>query len=900
MFLRIRYVIVSGIFALLPLATNAQSLGQDSSALQRGSGGISQGQSSLVPSTSGAGSASPSTGVVSPSIGNASVQPRQRAGQTIDPRTGQPIDARTGQPIIDLRTGQPYQQEIQLPLERIEFQNFVVESTGRDLPIFGSELFKNVPSTFAPVDDIPVTSDYAIGPGDEILIRAWGQLNVDYSAVVERTGTISIPKVGTINVAGIKYQDLQAHLKTAIGRVFRNFDLTVSLGQLRAIQVFVVGQARRPGSYTVSSMSTLVNTVFAAGGPSAKGSMRAIQLKRGNKVVTELDLYDLLISGDKSKDAPLLPGDVIYVPPVGALVAISGSVNVPAIFELKKDGALGDLIAWAGGLASTASGQRATIERIDSRRTRKVDEFNLDATGTQARLRDGDLVTIYSVVPRFDNAVSLHGNVAQPGRFPWRQGMRVKDLIPQVEALISRDYWLRKNQTVGLDNSIEELLKRNQAAGVNISVTELLKKNQQTQQQEADATVAESMRRTQIAADVVTANADPLKKLQRQQELALLRNQTQAGTSQPGASQFGDSTTTLRRGGTSSLGIGQGDQASPQDKDKPRTKLADEIKRNLSEINWGYAVIERLNPKDLTTTLVPFNLGRAILESDPAHNILLQPGDVVTIFSIDDIQAPIANQTKYARLEGEFRNAGIYAVEPGESLRQLVSRVGGFSPNAYLFGAELTRESTRVFQQKQLDETINRLEREMQRSSISRSKNLTSAEEAAGLGPESAAQQGLIARLRQIKAQGRIVLELPSDFAAGLTDLPDLTLEDGDRFTVPSRPSMVGVVGAVYNESAFIYRQEKQLADYLRQAGGISKFGDKKDVYVLRADGTVLSKRQSDGLMSSFDSTRLMPGDTIVVPEAVDGITWTKVLKDWGQILYQFGLGAAAFKVLQQ
>jgi protein involved in polysaccharide export with SLBB domain len=866
MVLRLRYLIISLFLGMLslaaPLAAQAQGTGQDSFMSQRPSGTISQGQAVIVPP------AQTGTGIVSPTIGNTPLQRQQR--------TGQP-----GGQIMDPRTQQLLQPETQPPLERIEFQDFVAQSTGRDLPIFGSELFRNVPSTFAPVDNIPVTSDYVIGPGDEILIRAWGQLDVDYAALVDRTGTINIPKVGTINVAGIKYQDLQAHLKTAIGRVFRNFDLTVSLGQLRAIQVFVVGQARRPGSYTVSSMSTLVNAVFAAGGPSAKGSMRGIQLKRGNKVVTELDLYDLLISGDKSKDAPLLPGDVIYVPPVGALVAISGSVNIPAIFELKPttneprtttneqriaNNDLGALISWAGGLASTASGQKATVERIDNHRTRKVDEFNLDTAGRQTNLRNGDVVTIYAIEPRIDNAVTLRGNVAQPGRFPWRQGMRVKDLIPRVEALLSRHYWLRKNQTVGMDNTIAELLRRGQAAGVDIPVTDLLKKNQQSQQQETDSTVAESMRRNQIAAEVAAASAGAVKNL-------------------PAA--------------TVGLGVGQGSQAGLQD-ERTRAKLADEIKRNLSEVNWNYAVIERINPKDMGTTLVPFNLGKAILEGDPAQNVLLQAGDVVTIFSVDDIQAPIAKQTKYVRLDGEFINSGIYSVEPGETLRQLVARVGGLSPNAYLFGAEFTRESNRIYQQKKLEEAVNRLEREIQSASISRAKNVTTAEEAAGLTQDAQAQQALIAKLRQVKATGRIVLELPADDAVGLKDLPDLVLEDSDRFIVPSRPSTINVIGAVYNENAFVFRPEKRLTDYLRQAGGVSRTGDKADVYLLRVDGSVISKRQSGWLMGSFDGERLMPGDTIVVPEDFERTTWTKVLKDYGQILYQFGLGAAAIKVLKQ
>jgi len=858
----LRRLLISALLALLPLAAHAQGFAQDVFQPQRAAGGATATQPAQA-------------GVALPAIGNAAQQ-RQRTGrqadQVLDPRTGLPIDPRTQQII----------QDLQPPHERIEFQDFVAQSTGRDLPIFGAELFKNVPSTFAPVDNIPVTNDYLIGPGDEIMVRAWGQLDLDFSVVVDRTGAINIPKVGAINVAGIKYQDLQSYLKTAVGRVFRNFDLTVSLGQLRAIQVFVVGQARRPGSYTVGSMSTLVNAVFAAGGPSAKGSMRGIQLKRGNKVVTELDLYDLLISGDKSKDVSLLPGDVIYVPPVGALVAISGSVNVPAIFELKTatspggpalraptsndpgatNNDLGALISWAGGLASTASGQKATVERIENHRTRKVAEFKLDAAGMQANLRNGDVVTIYAIEQRIDNAVTLRGNVAQPARFPWREGMRVKDLIPRVDALISSHFWLRKNQTVGLENAVADVLRRNRAVGVDIPVTSLLKKNEQ---RGVDLTVAEVMQNTQRDADVATASAEAQKRI------------------------------TASKG----LGVGQGMQAGGQESTSG-IKRVDEIKRNLSEVNWDYAVIERMNPRDLSTTLLPFNLGKAILENDPAQNLLLQPGDVVTIFSVDDIQVPIAKQTKYVRLEGEFANPGVYRVEPGETLRQLVARVGGLSPNAYLFGAEFTRESNRIYQQKKLEEAVNRLEKEIQSAAISASKNVTTAEEAAGLTQNAQAQQGLIAKLRQIKATGRIVLELPADDAGSLKDLPDLALEDSDRFIVPSRPSTINVIGAVYNENAFVFRPEKRLTDYLRQAGGVSRTGDKADVYLLRVDGSVISKRQSGWLMGSFDGERLMPGDTIVVPEDFERTTWTKTLKYYGQILYQFGLGAAAIKVLKQ
>jgi len=247
------------------------------------------------------------------------------------------------------------------PEPDIEFQDFVSSTLGYRLPIFGQNLFHNIPSTFAPLDRVPVTPDYLIGPGDELLIRAWGQIDVNYRATVDRTGTIYLPKVGAISVAGVRYDQINAVVRAAVGRVFKNFDLSVTMGRLRSIQVFVVGQVRRPGSYTVSSLSTLVNALFSSGGPSKRGSMRNIELKRQGKTVTSFDLYDLLASGDKSHDVQLLPGDVIYVAPVGPLVALAGSVNVPAIYELKGQETFGDLLRYAGGMTTTAGGQHAFV-----------------------------------------------------------------------------------------------------------------------------------------------------------------------------------------------------------------------------------------------------------------------------------------------------------------------------------------------------------------------------------------------------------------------------------------------------------------------------------------------------------------------------------------------------------
>ena len=431
-----------------------------------------------------------------------------------------------------------------------------------------------------------------------------------------------------------------------------------------------------------------------------------------------------------------------------------------------------------------------------------MDEFSLDQAGLARAVKDGDLVSVLPISPKFDNAVTLRGNVAAPLRYPYREGMRITDLIPEKDALIVADYYTRKNLVT----------------------------------------------RTDLQGNLIT------------------RADTQ---------------------GENRLLTSQGEN-----------RLLNEIRRTSAEINWDYALIERLNPADLSPILLPFDLGKAVLERDPAQNLLLKPGDVVTVFGKSDIGVPLARRTNLIVLEDEFKHPGVYKAEPGETLRQLVVRTGGVTPNAYFFGAVLTRESTRIAQQKSLDEAINRLEADIQRSVLNKTQTGLDTDTAQSVAQQTAAQQSLLARLRQLKATGRIILKPPTD--AQLQDIPDLPLENGDRLQIPARSATVSVLGSVYNEGSFLYKPEQRVADYLTQAGGPVRSADTGAVYVLRADGSVISKRQSGWLMGSFDGERLMPGDAIVVPEDFERTTWTKELKDWSQILYQFGLGAAAIKVLQQ
>lgn len=680
------------------------------------------------------------------------------------------------------------------PVAPSQFQLFVKESTGRLLPMFGSELFASE-GTYAPDTAQPAPADYVLGPGDEVQVQVWGAIEFSGVFPLNRNGQIALPKVGPINLAGVSVRNLEGVLQAQLGRVFTNFSLSASMGRLRSIQIYVVGQAQRPGTLQVSSLSTLVSALFASGGPTATGSMRSIQLKRGGRVVTSLDLYDFVAKGDKSKDVPLQAGDVIVIPPAGPRVAVTGALDTAAIYELKPGAdALGDVLALGGGVPALANTGRALLERIDPGQTppRRVQDVALDAAGLRTPLRDGDVLTVLGISPAFGNAVTLQGTVAAPLRYSWFTGMKLLDLIPERDALITPDYYRRKNLLV-----------------------------QSTSTQDAGSNVANRSR-----------------------------------------------------------------------------NLADQI-------NWDYAVIERLNRDTLTTDLIPFNLGKLVLQRDVAQNLPLQPGDVVTILSDNDLRLPQSRQTRLVRVEGEVSAPGVYPALPGETLPQLLQRIGGLTPNAYLFGTELTRESVRSRQQENLDILIRRLEAQAQSQTGTLIANLRSdnAAQAQLLQQQQQAQlQSQIARLRAMRSNGRMALELDVK-GQDLSALPALPLEDGDRVIVPAVPGYVAAFGSVHNENVFIHKPGRTVGDIMRNAG-VTEDADPDHAFVLRADGTIVARRDRGGFFGSgFESMEMMPGDTLVVPAQLDRESRynfiTRALKDWTQIFSNLGLGVAAIKTIK-
>ena len=750
-----------------------------------------------------------------------------------------------------------------------EFQRFVDATTGRMLPIYGARLFAAQPASFGPIDQAPAPQDMVVGAGDELRIRVWGQVNFSANLRVSREGEIYLPKAGDVHVAGLAFSSVAAHLRKALEQVYRNFELSVDMGEIHSIQVYVTGQARQPGEYTVSALSTLVNAVFLSSGPSGAGSMRHVELKREGKVLADFDLYALLVKGDKTGDVQLQSGDVLYSPAAGPQVALVGSVRQEAIYELRGEQTIEELLEASGGRTAVAFGGRISVERIEDHAQRRAFELKTDAAGLATPLADGDIVRINPIASDYRETVTLRGSVANPGRFLWHVGMKLSDLMPDRDSLVSRDYWWRRTQ-LGLPApefvpSLDALAPQPQTGRFSTQQT-----GSSPMQQSGGLPVRQTGRLPNAVSN------------------ALLQQQSSNDYPSAAMRKLSDTRASAEAGTLGGIEVN-----NPMGRE---TSLL----RPAFETDWNYAVIERLDTATMATSLLPFDLGKLVLSHDASQDLELQPGDIVTVFSQDDIPQPMDRQTKYVRLEGEFAHAGVYSVLPGETLRSLVVRAGGLTDKAYLYGAEFTRKSTQVIEAQRLKEYADRLEHQLARSSIAMSNAASGASQESGQqGQIASVDRALIERLRQVQPTGRIVLDL-NPHSAGENQLPETQLEDGDQLLVPPVPATIQVIGAVLNQNAFLYRSGARVGQYLHMAGGPNRDADHGQIFVLRADGSVTGRSAGQSIFySGFQDARLYPGDTIVVPEKNVGPGAMREFLSWTQIFSQLALGAAAIDVIK-
>jgi protein involved in polysaccharide export with SLBB domain len=679
-----------------------------------------------------------------------------------------------------------------------EFQKFVADAIGKSLPLFGGGFFLNSSRNFSPAQNSPVPGDYVLGVGDEVVVKGWGGVEFDIRSTIDRNGFINIPTVGSIALAGVSANDAENVIKREIDRLYKGVKLNVGFGQLKAITVYVVGQANRPGSYVISSFSTLVNALFASGGPNANGSLRHIQVKRNGNLVGELDLYAFIAKGDKSGDIRLRDGDTIFIPAAFGFAAVTGKVNTPAVYELHsaKD-TIESILELAGGIPVVADPRRVFLERIDpyTNHPRTVEEFALNSSTAKKNIKTGDILDIKSITPDFSNAITLRGNVDQPLRVPYKPEMRIRDLIPSKEFLITRAAFARLNSKALQSDSLPSSDESN--------------------------------------------------------------------------------------------------------------SMVSQIGKSFDDINWDYASVERIDPLSLRSTLLTFNLGLALDAPDSSENLLLLPGDVVTVFSHNEIQLPLDKRQVFVRIEGEVKAPGVYQMSQSETLQDLIARAGGVTDNAYLFGTEFYRQEVRKAQELNLQKVAQKFEDQLRAEQIRSAANLSlnSGVDAqlALIKRQTDAKSGAeaVAKVKAIKPTGRIAFSLePSD--AKVSSLPRIKLENGDRLVVPNRSDFVNVFGAVNQESSFVWSKGSNVESYLKRSG-LSLDSDIENVFILRVDGTVFPVKY--GWLSGIENVQVMPGDTIVVPEKLDKqSTYTRVtssLKDWAQILSGFGLGAAAIKTLK-
>jgi protein involved in polysaccharide export with SLBB domain len=733
---------------------------------------------------------------------------------------------------------------------------------------FGYSLFAQPVSTFAPVTNVPVGDNYIIGPGDELVVLQWGRINQSLSLVVDRDGSVQVLQIGPIQVAGLSFAQAKKLIEDRLNRI-EGVTSNVTMGQLRTIQVFVVGQVNQPGTYTVSSLSHISNVLQQAGGISKVGSLRRIELKRNDQLIDVLDLYDLLLHGDSNHDIRLENNDVIFVPVIGKVAAVAGDVKAPAIYEISNGGAgtpsVTQVLNLAGGVTAFGYSEHVQVERVANHQRTVVLDVNLDQLRSRRfEIHDGDLIKVYAVLPEHFNVVTLTGNVHRPGEYQFYRAMHVSDLIRRGQGLLPHTYFSYA------------LIKRMSGPQKYIHYVPV---NLEAALAGGDDNPADLL--LQRRDELQVFNQDELRDLPQVTIVGEVRNPGDY----PLTEQMRLSDLIYQAGG-----------------------LKDDANRNRAEL-----ARTQVGPNSQTlhtymgVDLVP------VMSGDLNQDILLKNNDQVFIKMATDWHLPESVQ-----LVGRVARPGPYAIRPGERLSSVLLRCGGLLPDAFPQGMVLIRQSVQKLEQQRIDEAKTRLSQQLAQYSLTLSVATASNNNSSSSGGLGVATAGM-ATLQQLlsgasteQAEGRVVIHFSSlEQLAGSAE--DIVLDDQDSITIPKRPSSVAVLGQVNNPTAIVAQPGLTVADYLYRAGGATMNGDLDGIMVIKADGSVLTKEglkhgpreslfpllplTSGGIMART----LSAGDTIYVPDNLADIPKYLSLtekKDIAQIVASSAQGMAIVGIL--
>jgi protein involved in polysaccharide export with SLBB domain len=758
--------------------------------------------------------------------------------------------------------------------------------------------------------DMPAGPDYVLGPGDTLKIDLWGSVSQRLQRVVDREGRVSLPESGSVQVTGKTLGAVQELVQGVLRTQYRDVRADVSLSRIRTIRVWVVGDVAYPGAYDISALSTPLNAIFAAGGPSSRGSLRVVKQFRGKQLVQDVDLYDMILHGVRADISPLQSGDIIQAPPIGPQVTVEGMVRRPAIYELHGESNLAEALELAGGVMSTGTLRHIDVERVQAHDKKVMLSLDLPETNDQQanmaameafQVQDGDTIRISPILPYSYKTVYLDGHVFHPGKYPYTEGMKVTDLIksyvdmlpepsrrhaeiirlnppdyrPAVLAFNLEDAMSGKGTVPELKpfDTVRIFGRYDFEDPPEITVSGEIRDpgehltNGETHLRDAiylaggitpdakldDAQVYRKLPNGEVTIFSVNLGkalaGDPKDDLLLESRDRIIVHRDLTKLDPPSVTIQGE----VARPGKYPLGNNM--NASDL------VRLAGGFKRGAytASADLSRYVVE--NGKQVLGEHEEIPIGKA-MTGEPDCDVRLMDGDVLSIRQLAGWTEVGASMT----VKGEFLHAGIYGLEVGEKLSSIIERAGGFTATAYPYGAVLERVQVREFSEKSRQEMIRRIE---SGGNANISGSVTGQEQAALVQANLQQQQQVLNALRNQPASGRLVIHIWSDIQRWKNTPADIEVRAGDVLLIPKRPNFIIVSGQVYNSSAVSFAPGKNAGWYLQQAGGPTALADKKAVYVIRADGSVVGR---EGGTSSFWrgnvlSLKMQPGDMVVVPE---------------------------------
>jgi len=759
----------------------------------------------------------------------------------------------------------------------------------KQLKPFGYDVFANSPSTFTPIQDIAIPKGYILGIGDRLSIQVFGKENIDVELDINREGEIIFPNHGPYSVAGLSFAEMKTLLTNKIKEKIIGVDVVIGMASLRSMRVFVLGDAYKPGPYTLSSLSSITHAIFAAGGISDIGSLRNIQLKRAGNLVTTLDLYDLLIKGDSSNDLLLQSGDVVFIPPVAEKVTVKGLVTRPAIYELSQGDTFANVLSMAGGALPSAHLKFSELKRYSKNSYRRVSNLDLTRNTVIEMLAfSGDEITIkkteYLRTPQIASielAITLQGAVTKPGQYQWQPGQRVADFIPQIDTHVLANAELQYSVVVREINNAREIevlqfslakALSNPSSAANILLQpkdKILVFSNASNLKEAVKEKAVSSNIEAIKEDdLAAAKINQLASFSRQRLLLPVIDQLKRQSAAGQPLQLIEIDGEVKYPGIYPLTL------NARIKELITAAGGVEESAYLAQAELTRNQIEGIQARKVSQNVV---LALAIAGNDN-ENILLQSKDRLNVHKI-----PSWSQNYIVELKGEFVFPGRYTIRRGETLSDIIKKAGGLTEFAHSEAAVFSRTRLKALERKNIKKLSDDLRVEIASKSLSDSSFMTSYPEV----------QSMLSDLLKLEPVGRLVVELNQVIASNDYDV---LLEGGDVLFVPMMKNSVNVVGQVQVSSSHLYNDLLDADDYISKSGGLKLRADEDRVYVIAANGSVVLPGKSSWFAS--DANDLSAGDTIVVPldtEYMNGLTlWSSAT----QVMYNTAVAIAAISGL--